>query len=137
MEVRSEEPVNFPSSSSLVSSASRSSGIEAVVTSAMARSYGADMEYHLGVTLEQMPTKYPRIAVTKDEELADALARVEPLFDGTPTASVVHDLAVRGADALLADEQRRREAIQRLIDWSTGPDMDREFLLRVRDTAWR
>ncbi len=83
-----------------------------------------------------MPTKHPRIAVTKDEELADALARVETLFDGTPTATIVHDLAVKGADAVLADEQRRREAIQRLIEWSTGPDMDRETLLRIDELAW-
>ena len=84
-----------------------------------------------------MPTKHPRIAVTKDEELAEALARLESHFDGTPTATIVHDLAIRGADAFLADEERKREAIRRLIEWSTGPDMDREFLLRVRETAWR
>lgn len=83
-----------------------------------------------------MPTKHPRIAVTKDEELADALDRVEALFDGKPAATIVHDLAVRGAEAVLADEQRRREAIQRLIDWSTGPDMDRETLARIDELAW-
>jgi hypothetical protein len=94
------------------------------------------MEHHLGATLRPMPTKHPRIMVTKDEELADALARVERLFDGTPAATIVHDLAVRGADAVLADEQRRREAIQSLIEWSTGPDMDRETLLRIDELAW-
>lgn len=94
-------------------------------------------EYHRGVTLKYVPTKHPRIAVTKDEELGDALARVESLFDGTPTATIVHDLAVKGAEAMLAEERRRREAIERLIEWSTGPDMDRETLMRIDELAWR
>lgn len=86
-----------------------------------------------------MPTKHQRIAVTKDEELAEALARVEPHFPGAPTSKVVHDLAVRGAEAVIEDERRRREAIESLIAWSTDPnsDMDREALLNVRRVAWR
>ena len=83
-----------------------------------------------------MPTKHPRIAVTRDEELTNALASVEPPFDGTPTATIVHDLAVRGADAFLADARRKREAIERLVEWSTGPYMDRETLLRIDELVW-
>ncbi len=86
-----------------------------------------------------MPTKHQRIAVTRDEELGQALERVEGLFPGLPVARVVHDLAVRGANAAVADEARRREAIESLIAWSTDPnsDMDREALLNVKRTAWR
>ena len=82
-----------------------------------------------------MPTKHQRIAVTNDAQLREALARVEAIFNGVPTAKVVHDLAVKGAQAVVDDERRRRDAIQRLIEWSTGDDMDRETLLRI-DEAW-
>lgn len=84
-----------------------------------------------------VPTKHQRILVTKDAELADALARVESLFDETPTATIVHDLAVRGADAMLNEEERRRAAIERLIEWSTGDDfLDRDVLERIDELAW-
>lgn len=84
-----------------------------------------------------LPTKHKRIAVTKDGELAEAMAKVERLFPDTPASTLVHDLAVRGADALLADQERRARALEALVEWSTGDDIDREALLTVRDTAWR
>lgn len=82
-----------------------------------------------------MPTKHPRIAVVNDDELAGALASVRRFFDGTPASRVVHDLAVQGAQALLDEDERRRKSIERLIEWSTGPDMDRDAL-REREQAW-
>jgi hypothetical protein len=84
-----------------------------------------------------MPTKHPRIPVTKDPPLADALAQVERYFDGAPAARVVHDLAIRGAEALVEEERRRGEAIERLIAWSTRREdgLDWEALERV-DEAW-
>lgn len=82
-----------------------------------------------------MPTKHQRIAVTNDAELSEALARVQGIFNGVPTATIVHDLAVKGAQAVVDEERRRRDAIERLIAWSTGEDMDREALLRI-DEAW-
>jgi len=84
-----------------------------------------------------VPTKHQRVAVLKDEELAQALERVEALFPGVPAARVVHDLAIRGAEAALADAARRRAALEALVAWSTGDDIDREALLTVRQTAWR
>jgi hypothetical protein len=84
-----------------------------------------------------MPTKHPRINVTKDAELAQAILRARPLMGETPEATIVHDLAVRGAEALAQDEQRRGEAIDDLIAWSTGEEMDRETLLAVDELAWR
>jgi hypothetical protein len=86
-----------------------------------------------------VPTKHQRIAVTKDGELEQALTEVASLFPGAPVARVVHDLAVRGAAALLEDERRRRDAIESLIAWSTDPnsDMDREALRNVKRVAWR
>jgi predicted Zn-dependent protease len=87
-----------------------------------------------------MPTKHPRIPVTKDPALAEALARVERYFDGAPAARIVHDLAIKGAEALVEEQRRHDEAIERLIAWSTrrGPDaLDWEVLARARDEAWR
>ena len=89
--------------------------------------------------VQHMPTKLPRIAVTKDAGLAAALASVRAQFGGAAEARIVRDLAIRGAEALAADEARRQELTERLIQWSTDPDssMDREALKTVRDTAWR
>ena len=89
--------------------------------------------------VQQMPAKHPRIAVTKDAELAAALASVRGQFEGVAEARIVRDLAILGAEALAADEARRQELTERLIAWSTDPNssMDREALRTVRDTAWR
>lgn len=86
-----------------------------------------------------MPTKHQRIAVLKDDELTQALERVASLYPGVSTSRIVHDMAIRGAEAAVADETRRREALESLIAWSTDPnsDMDREALLNVRRVAWR
>ena len=88
--------------------------------------------------MQHMPTKHPRIAVTKDAELAAALARVRSEVAGVPEARIVRDLAIRGAEAIAADEERRLALTEKLIEWSTSPDgIDREALRSVRETAWR
>ena len=67
-----------------------------------------------------MPTARPRISVTKDPSLAEALDRGRRLLDsGAPEATLVGDLAVHGA-RLLADEHDRRSAALRDLgdlDW--------------------
>ncbi len=89
-------------------------------------------------SVQHMPTKHPRIAVTKGAELEAALARVRSEFAGVPEARVVRDLAIRGAEAIAADEERRLALTEKLIEWSTSPDgIDREALRSVRETAWR
>jgi len=48
-----------------------------------------------------MPARYECIGVVKDEELSAALDSVAPLVEAeTPTATLVRDLAIRGARAL-------------------------------------
>ena len=86
-----------------------------------------------------MPTKHPRIAVTQDPELAAALRRAAPIVGERRTARLVRDLAIRGAEAILAEEEERRQALRRLAEWSTtrtGP-IDWDVLARVRTEAWR
>jgi hypothetical protein len=82
-----------------------------------------------------MPTKHERIGVIKDEQLAAALDSVAALVDETtPTAALVHDLAIRGAHALRDEEARRRDSIERLVEWSTGaadPPWDLDVLEQI------
>lgn len=86
-----------------------------------------------------IPTRHPRISVTNDPELDAAITRARIWMDSAPEATIVHDLAIRGADALAQDEKLRREALDRLARWATDPDssMDRETLLRIDELAWR
>jgi hypothetical protein len=80
-----------------------------------------------------MPTNHRRIAVTEDEQLAGALDRVRPLLDGHRSrASLVRELALRGAERVLEEEERRKKSIEALIEWSTNmPDGQREILLDI------
>lgn len=86
-----------------------------------------------------MPTRHPRIFVTNDPELAAAIASARAWLDGIPDATIVHDLAIRGAAAMAADENLREEALDRLVHLTTDPasGLDRDALLNVRETAWR
>jgi hypothetical protein len=86
-----------------------------------------------------MPTRFARIPVTKDLALTEALDRVAPLVrPGQPAASLVHDLAVRGAEALLAERQHDAEGIERLIQRSTSadPGFDVDVAQRIDELAW-
>lgn len=68
------------------------------------------------------------------------MARVAPLLDADqPAATLVHDLAIRGADALLDEHRRRADAIERLIERSTSPDpgFDVDVAKRIDELAWR
>ena len=97
---------------------------------------------HFGEPFKPM-TRRQRITVTNDDELAKALERMRPFFPGKPAAALVHDLAIKGAVAVeveaprVADEVRRKEAMEWLVWWSTSEDswIDREALLNV-DEWW-
>ncbi|CAN5603879.1 hypothetical protein BH20ACT18_BH20ACT18_03350 [soil metagenome] len=81
-----------------------------------------------------MPTKHERIGVVKDQALAEALESVASLIGPkAPTATVVHDLAIRGAQAMCDEETGRRELLRELAHWSTSddPPWDPDVLSRV------
>lgn len=63
-----------------------------------------------------MPSKHPRIAVTADPELGEALARVRAAT-GTrePDATLLRRLAVEGAEAELEAGRNRRAAAEVLL----------------------
>lgn len=86
-----------------------------------------------------MPTRFLRIPVTKDHALSEALGRVAPFLEpDQPAASLVHDLAIRGAEALLAERQQDAEGIERLIERSTSadPGFDVDIAQRIDELAW-
>ena len=86
-----------------------------------------------------MPTQHPRIPVTNDPELAEALARVEHYFPDAPTARIVRELALKGAEAIEREQGDREGAIERLIALFTAPKdgIDLDVLERIDELAWR
>jgi hypothetical protein len=72
-----------------------------------------------------MPSKHPRIAVTANPELGDALARVRAAT-GTrePDATLLRRLAVEGAKAELAAGRTRRVAAEALLESRDGGQFD-------------
>lgn len=66
-----------------------------------------------------MPPTKPRIQVTLDPELA---AAVSELGGTKPRSRAVHDLALRGAQAIRAEQNRRQEALEFLRRLDSGAD---------------
>jgi hypothetical protein len=66
-----------------------------------------------------MPATKPRIQVTVDDELDAALVE---LGDGRSKSRAVHDLALRGAEALRAEREQRQSAIEFLRRLDAGED---------------
>jgi hypothetical protein len=72
-----------------------------------------------------MPSKHPRIAVTADPELGEALARVRAAT-GTrePDATLLRRLAVEGAEAELEAGRNRRVAAEALFAAMDSAEFD-------------
>lgn len=84
-------------------------------------------------------TRFVRIPVTKDPALAEALDRVTPLIGaGKPTATLVHDLAIRGADALVEEKRDRARELAWVAEVTTSgePPWDPEIMERIDELAW-
>lgn len=65
-----------------------------------------------------MPSSHPRVQVTVDPELADAMSSVDP---SPPSRSrLIRDLAVRGAEAERDARERRRRATAHLLGIARG-----------------
>lgn len=63
-----------------------------------------------------VPSKHPRIAVTADAELDDALKRVRAATNSRePDATLVKRLAIEGAEAELRAGRDRRAAAEALL----------------------
>ena len=89
--------------------------------------------------MDRMATRFDRIAVTKDPALAAALDRAASLIGaGKPAGTLVHDLAIRGADALVEEEHRRAEQLAWVAEATTSPQIpwDPDVLERIDELAW-
>jgi len=63
-------------------------------------------------------TTKPRIQVTVDEQLADAMARINPA--PSSRSRLVRDLALRGAQALQEERAKADEALTILLEIADG-----------------
>jgi hypothetical protein len=76
-----------------------------------------------------MPSTKSRIQVPFDRDLATAVAE---LGGGRSKSRVVHDLALRGAEAMRAEEQRYQEALAFLQRLDAGEDDRFDFSVSAR-----
>lgn len=81
-----------------------------------------------------MPSTKPRIQVTLDQDLAAAVAE---LGGGKSRSRAVHDLALRGAEAIRAEEQRLQAALEFLRRLDSGEDDRFDFSVSARLHAER
>jgi hypothetical protein len=65
-----------------------------------------------------MPPKSPRVQVTVDPVLAEAMAEVDPAPKSK--SRLIRDLALRGAEVAEEDRRRREEAKQTLLKIARG-----------------
>ena len=81
-----------------------------------------------------MPSAKPRIQVTIDRDLAAAVAEFGA---GKSRSRVVHDLALRGADAIRAEREQAREGLDFLRRLDAGEDDRFDFSVSARLHAER
>ena len=77
--------------------------------------------------------------MTQDPELTEALERVAPFYRDVAPARLVHDLAIKGAEAVEEERRRSDEAVEAAISLSIGRDrdlIDWEVLERIDELAW-
>jgi hypothetical protein len=85
-----------------------------------------------------MPTRWKRIPVTQDRELAQALHRVAPYYPGVAPARLVRDLAIKGADAVEQERRRSDDVVEQLVAFSTERRelIDWDVLEQIDELAW-
>jgi hypothetical protein len=84
-----------------------------------------------------MPTRHPRIPVIEDPELARALERAGPLLPARSKPALLRALALRGAQQVIGEEDRRRQLLERVADWSTDPEgLDWQAVREAHERGW-
>jgi hypothetical protein len=90
--------------------------------------------YQLCGTLFGVPPTKSRIQVTIDNELAGAVAE---FGSGKSRSRAVHDLALRGAEAIRAEKRRLQESLEFLQRLDAGEDDRFDFSVSARLHAER
>lgn len=86
----------------------------------------------------EVPTKHRRLSVTVDPELAEALVRVRRIEGGgVADATLVRDLALRGAATVETAVARRKRLLAELADPSFLPELDGSALARMEEEEMR
>jgi hypothetical protein len=92
-------------------------------------------------TLRAVESSRPHITVMCDPELSEALDRAAAIVGhDVPVERLVRDLAIRGADAVIAEAADRQAAEERLAALSSEADsglFDREARVSTDQEAWR
>lgn len=71
-----------------------------------------------------MPSRHPRVQVTVDPTLEEAMAAVDP--QPKSKSRLIRDLALRGAEVAGEDRRRRKEAKETLLKIARG-EIDLDF----------
>lgn len=92
------------------------------------------MVRHLGVTLGRMPTKHPRIAITRDSEVDAALKAAAPVLGPSkPDATLARELVLRGAKAVLDDPDSELDRYLNERGGVTRATISTEEALKISD----
>lgn len=85
-----------------------------------------------------MASRHPRVQVPRDPDLERAITRGRnALGPSTPISQVVHELALRGAEAFENDQAATQRAVEFAIGVAEGQSgLDLESLKTVRERAW-
>jgi len=85
-----------------------------------------------------MASRHPRVQVPRDPELERAIGRARAAMGAsTPTSQVVHELALRGAEAVESDRAVAKRAVDFAIEVADGASgLDLESLRTARERAW-
>jgi hypothetical protein len=86
-----------------------------------------------------MASRHPRVQVPVDPEVAQAIARGRRVTGAAaPASQVLRALALRGAEALAADDDAERAGREFLVSVAAGTSgLELESLRTARDRAWR
>lgn len=91
----------------------------------------SDLVYRESGTLDPMAAKNPRVQVTVDPALEEAMAAIDP--NPKSRSRLIRDLALRGAEVAEEDRRRREEAKQMLLKIVRG---EIELDLDAAREAW-
>lgn len=82
--------------------------------------------------------RHSRVQVPRDPDLERAIRRGRAVLGASaPTSRVVHELAVRGAEALESDQAAERRAAEFALSVAEGTSgLDLESLRSARERAW-
>jgi hypothetical protein len=83
-------------------------------------------------------SRHSRVQVPRDRDLERAIKRGRAMLGAsTPTSRVVHELALRGAEALESDQAAERRAAEFALSVAEGASgLNLESLRSARERAW-